>query len=192
VALLGPGAYTLATVTQPHSGAIPSAGPAEAATFGPGGGAGGAFGGGRAPTGNRTGARAGGLLEGSTPSSAVVAALQQDADRYTWVAATVGANSASGYQLATDDPVMAIGGFNGTDPSPTLAQFQADVASGQIHWFIAGGGFGGGGGPGGLAGPGGATTSTSSAITAWVEQHFTATTVGGVTMYDLSRGASGP
>ena len=44
--------------------------------------------------------------------------------RYTWVAATVGSNNASGYQLATGDPVMAIGGFNGSDPSPTLAQFQ--------------------------------------------------------------------
>ena len=40
---------------------------------------------------------------------------------------------------------MAIGGFNGSDPSPTLAQFQAYVADGDIHWFIAsgGGGFGG-------------------------------------------------
>ena len=44
---------------------------------------------------------------------------------------------------------MAIGGFNGSDPSPTLAQFQQYVADGDIHWFIAsgggmGGGFGGG------------------------------------------------
>jgi len=53
-----------------------------------------------------------------------------------------GANSAAGYQLATDDPVMAIGGFNGTDPSPTLAQFQAYVAEGKIHYYISGGGFG--------------------------------------------------
>ena len=55
----------------------------------------------------------------------VVAALEENADQYTWVAATIGANEAAGYQLATDDPVMAIGGFNGTDPSPTLAEFQA-------------------------------------------------------------------
>ena len=37
---------------------------------------------------------------------------------------------------------MAIGGFNGSDPSPTLAQFQEYVADGEIHWFIGGGGFG--------------------------------------------------
>ena len=51
--------------------------------------------------------------------------------RYTWVAAAVGSNNAAGYQLATGEPVMAIGGFNGTDPSPTLAQFQQYVADGQ-------------------------------------------------------------
>ena len=37
---------------------------------------------------------------------------------------------------------MAIGGFNGSDPSPTLAQFQQDVADGKIHYFLAGGGIG--------------------------------------------------
>ena len=46
---------------------------------------------------------------------------------------------------------MAIGGFNGTDPSPTLAQFQQYVAEGKIHYFIGGGGFGGGGPTGGSA-----------------------------------------
>jgi hypothetical protein len=77
---------------------------------------------------------------------------------------------------------MAIGGFNGSDPSPTLAQSRADVAAGRIHWFIAGA-EGGHGGPGGGIAPGGAT---SAAITSWVEQHFTARTVDGVTLYDLS------
>ena len=77
---------------------------------------------------------------------------------------------------------MAIGGFNGTDPTPTLAQFQQYVRAGKIHYFIAGGG-GGGGRP--VAVPDGAS-STSSAITQWVEQNFTAQTVGGVTIYDLS------
>ena len=60
----------------------------------------------------------------------------------------IGANSAAGYQLASGEPVMALGGFNGSDPSPTLAQFQDYVADGEIHYFISGGG-GLGGGPGG-------------------------------------------
>lgn len=142
---------------------------------------------------NTGGGRAGGLLEASVPSSAVVALLSQDADRYDWVAATVGANSAAGYQLATAEPVMPIGGFNGSDPSPTLAQFKAYVAAHRIHWFIAGGGgLAGGGGPGAGGGLGGATpgtagsSNTAGAISAWVQAHFEARTVGGVTFYDLT------
>ncbi len=99
---------------------------------------------------------------------------------YTWVAATVNSNSAAGYQLATDDPVMAIGGFNGTDPAPTLAQFERDVADTKIHYFISGGG-----------GPGtGATGTAAGQITAWVESHFSARTIDGVTVYDLTASPS--
>ncbi len=76
---------------------------------------------------------------------------------------------------------MAIGGFNGTDPAPSLAQFEKYVSEGKIHYYIAsGGGFGGGGGPGR------STSDDASAITSWVESHFTAETVGGVTVYDLT------
>ena len=78
---------------------------------------------------------------------------------------------------------MPIGGFNGSDPSPTLAQFKALVAQGKIHYFIAGGGgFGGGRSNGG--------SSDSSAISSWVQSTFTAKTVGGVTLYDLTSASS--
>jgi len=81
---------------------------------------------------------------------------------------------------------MAIGGFNGSDPSPTLAGFEKLVAAGEIHYFIAGGQTGdGAGGPGG-AQPGG--SGAGSEIAAWVADTFTATTVDGVTIYDLSTG----
>jgi 4-amino-4-deoxy-L-arabinose transferase-like glycosyltransferase len=100
--------------------------------------------------------------------------LEKDAAQYTWVAASIGSQNAAGYQLATGDPVMAIGGFNGTDPSPTLEQFQQYVANGEIHYFIAGGGMGGSG------------SGTSAEISEWVAANYTATTVDGVTMYDLS------
>jgi 4-amino-4-deoxy-L-arabinose transferase-like glycosyltransferase len=104
------------------------------------------------------------------------------------VAAAVGSNRASGYQLATGEPVMAIGGFNGTDPAPTLAEFEKLVSEGRIHYYIAGGAGGGaGGGPGGPAVAGGtAVSSTSSQITTWVLNHFTAQTLGGATVYDLT------
>jgi hypothetical protein len=71
---------------------------------------------------------------------------------------------------------MAIGGFNGSDPSPTLAQFQTYVADGQVHWFIGGGM--------GMASDGG--SSASAEIAAWVRANFTAQTIDGVTLYDLS------
>jgi 4-amino-4-deoxy-L-arabinose transferase-like glycosyltransferase len=123
------------------------------------------------------GGNAGGLLNGSTPGKQLTALLSADASRYSWVAAATGSNTASGYQLATGDPVMAIGGFNGTDPTPTLAQFQKFVAEGRIHYYIGGGGFGGGRTSG---------TSPSSQISSWVSSHYTAKTVNGVTIYDLT------
>jgi len=128
-------------------------------------------------TGGPGGGGAGGLLNGSTSTSAINALLSADSSSYTWVAAAIGSNTASGYQLATELPVMAIGGFNGSDPSPTLAQFKQYVADGEIHYFIGSGG--GGMGPGG---------GTSTAISEWVADHFTAKTVDGVTIYDLSDG----
>ncbi len=159
---IGPGAAT---------GSLPAGrfGPGAA----PGTGPGAARFGGRAGVGG-----AGGFLSISTPGSKLVKALDADAGHYTWVAATVNSNSAAGYQLATGDPVMAIGGFNGTDPAPSLAQFEHDVADKKIHYFIAGG-----------RGPGtGSSDTTAAQITQWVESHFTAETINGVTVYDLSVG----
>jgi 4-amino-4-deoxy-L-arabinose transferase-like glycosyltransferase len=116
--------------------------------------------------------------------------LQSDASRYTWVAATVNSNNAAGYQLASGDPVMAIGGFNGTDPAPTLTQFEKYVAEGKIHYFISGGGgaVGGFGAFGG--GARGGSSDDASQITSWVESHFTSEDVGGVTIYNLTSRAS--
>ena len=184
VSLAGPTAYAVETAATPHTGSIPSAGPATTGGFGgmPTGTPPTTQRQGGAPTGGApTGGGAGGLLNGSESTDTITALLQEDADQYTWVAAAVGSNSASGYQLASEEPVMAIGGFNGSDPSPTLAQFQAYVAAGEIHYFIAGGGFGGGMGGNQMGG-----SSASSEIAAWVEANFTATTVDGVTLYDLS------
>ena len=108
-------------------------------------------------------------------------------------------------------PVMAIGGFSGSDPAPSLAEFEKLVSAHEIHYFVSGGGLGGFGGfaaapgdparPGGPAvpqrgrprtrrvraagGPGGGS-SDASQITSWVEAHFKSETVGGTTVYDLS------
>jgi DNA ligase D len=92
------------------------------------------------------------------------------------VAATNGSQSAARFQLASQSPVMAIGGFNGGDPSPTLAELQELVSNDRIHYFLAGDNSGG---PGGGQGSG-------SQIASWVAENFTASTVDGVTLYDLT------
>ncbi|KOU46809.1 ArnT family glycosyltransferase [Streptomyces sp. WM6378] len=121
----------------------------------------------------------GGLLDGAKVSAEAEALLEKDAGRYTWAAAAIGSQNAASYQLATEKPVMAIGGFNGSDPSPTLEQFKKYVADGKIHYFISsGGGMMGGGGGEGRAG--------GSAISSWVESSFKKVTVGTATFYDLT------
>ncbi|MFI7239610.1 glycosyltransferase family 39 protein [Streptomyces cyaneofuscatus] len=135
--------------------------------------------------GMRGGGGMGGLLNGASVSTEAKALLEKDADAYTWTAAAVGAQNAASYQLATGDPVMAIGGFNGSDPSPTLAQFKKYVTEGKIHYFVSGG-MGGGGMEGG-AGMGGGGNGTSSQISSWVTENFTEVTVGSATFYDLTQ-----
>lgn len=199
--LAGPAAYSLTTVSEAHTGSIVMAGPADATRGGglpgfggargpqgPGGpglgappfGRGGGFA--PSPQGGRGGV--GGLLDASTPSTAVVAALSEDAQSYTWVAAAVGSQSAAGLQIATQLPVMAVGGFNGSDPSPTLEQFQQYVADGRIHYFA-----GAGGGFGAMAQMGG--SSASSEIAAWVQENFQSVTIDGTTFYDLTQPLNG-
>ncbi|MEV7240891.1 glycosyltransferase family 39 protein [Streptomyces sp. NPDC093248] len=139
-------------------------------------------GGGAAGEGGRAGGGgAGGLLDGAQVGSAARKLLETEAGRYTWVAASIGSQNAASYQLATGEPVMAIGGFNGTDPSPTLARFKKYVAEGKIHYFIAGGGMGGG--------MGGDGSGSASGISSWVQSNFKKVTVGSATFYDLTKSA---
>jgi 4-amino-4-deoxy-L-arabinose transferase-like glycosyltransferase len=124
-------------------------------------------------------ARGSGGPGGDVTSSALVAALKSGASGYRWAAATSGSQSAASLELATGGvPVMAIGGFSGQGGNLSLAQFEAYVKAGDIHYYIAtGGGFGGG--------PAGG--SSTSAITSWVKAHYRAETIGGQTVYDLSQ-----
>nr|WP_245998349.1 glycosyltransferase family 39 protein [Nocardia pseudobrasiliensis] len=205
VGLAGPTAYSLATVTTSHAGAIPTAGPAGAGwghfrggmqrggwnrqqgrggnPFGgnaiPGQGNANADGGGPSRIG-MGGPPMGGMFGSSKVSANVVAALEDGAGQYTWVAATVGSNGAANYQLATREPVMAVGGYNGTDPSPTLEQFESLVAQHKIHYFIDGGVM-----MGGRRGANSGGSDAAEQIAAWVKSKFEARTLDGVIVYDL-------
>ena len=82
--------------------------------------------------------KGGSLHGGGRSSSKIVAKLEKSSDSYRWAAATTGSQQAAGYQLASQKPVMAIGGFNGSDPYPSLEQFKQYVKDRQIHYYIAG------------------------------------------------------
>jgi 4-amino-4-deoxy-L-arabinose transferase-like glycosyltransferase len=176
----GSAAYAVSTAAQPHSGSTPSSGPAAAA--GLGGGAGGrGFAGQPSGTTGTTGTTGAGAGAGTTSVGSSLAALLQ-ATGSRWAAATTGSMSAAPIQLATGKAVMAIGGFNGSDDAPTLAQFKAWVAAGEVRYFIAGSRDG--------QGPGGGSDGASSQITSWVEQTFSYTMVDGYTVYDLASTAA--
>lgn len=184
--LAAPAAYSVVTVSSAHVGFLPSAGPPGAGMpkfpsphepvpdqFSPTV---------KGPGGQFPDRGPGGLFGPTTPGSDLVAALQNNAGTYRWAAATIGSNNAAGYQLATRDPVMALGGYNGTDPAPSLEEFETYVSHHEIHYYIDSGAMGGW-----ASGP--QTGSRASAeIADWVKDTFTAQTVDGVTLYDLSNG----
>jgi 4-amino-4-deoxy-L-arabinose transferase-like glycosyltransferase len=131
--------------------------------------------GGGATRGGARGGGMGGLLNAQEPNAELKSLLEANSDQYTWVAATVGSNNAAGLQLGTGLPVMAVGGFNGSDPSPTLEQFKQYVAEGKIHYFVGGNGFRANGG-----------SQDSQEIAAWVADTYTAQTAGAQTIYNLT------
>jgi 4-amino-4-deoxy-L-arabinose transferase-like glycosyltransferase len=200
----GASAYAIDTVVTPHAGTEASAGPtvrdsrtsrfaaagrttragqaapgqAGRAATGRGGPGGGGFGGG-GPGGGGFG---GGGFGAADPQ---VTALLRGAGTQ-WSAATPTTMAAAGLELASDTSVMGLGGFSGSDPTPTLPQFQADVSAHLIRYYVApattGGGGRGGFGGGGFGGRGAALAP----IQAWVQAHWTATRVGNDSVYDLA------
>jgi 4-amino-4-deoxy-L-arabinose transferase-like glycosyltransferase len=149
---LGASAYSFATVGQSHEGGGPRVGPAEA-----------------------DGHHGGWGQDVDNPQlDAMLRATHTD-----WSAAIDRSNPAASLELSTDTAVMAIGGFGGSDPVPTLGEFQQDVANHRITYYIAPtadekrpGGFGG--------------RTVHADITKWVAANFTPTTVGKDTVYDLT------
>ena len=191
--LAGPIAYAADTVSTAYSGGDPAAGPAVVGS-GFGGGSGAAPGGGNgffgrngfapglAPgiggtTGNpRPGGSAG---PGENVNDALIDYLVANQGNAAWLVAADSANQAAAIQLASGKPVMAMGGFSGSDPAPTLEQLQGYVRSGQLRFVI------GGGGPGG----GGRVGSEASQRAAWLAQACSAINVGGTTLYDCASAA---
>lgn len=120
---------------------------------------------------------AAGLVIGRTPSPVLTDFLKKTPSSCTWAAATYPGQTAARFQLTIDRPVMPIGGFAATDPSPTLEQFQQAVGSGRVCYMIEQ--------PEQLKVPG--TSPELLAIHTWVANTFRAEKIDGVTVYNLTR-----
>jgi 4-amino-4-deoxy-L-arabinose transferase-like glycosyltransferase len=151
VAGAGSASYTFATIGQSHEGGGATVGPSVETSGG--------FGRGGWTT-DTDNAQLHHLLEGTHTQ---------------WSAAINGSSAAAGLELATNTAVMAIGGFSGSDPVPSLGQFQDDVTNHRIGYYIA---------PDTSRGPGRGRAHTD--ITRWVTANFVPVKAGTATVYDLS------
>jgi 4-amino-4-deoxy-L-arabinose transferase-like glycosyltransferase len=167
VLLAGPTLWTLNTILTPHIGAGVIAGPAVHGlrTDHPG----------RNQLGDKLAPGYVALMLGSTLPAPISAELRQMPASTTWVAATMGSETAANYQLELGRAVLPVGGFDGTDPFPTLEQFQALVAEGKIGTLVIQELP-----PLTLAGEG-----ESSRIVHWVQQNFAVQTSEGAELYKL-------
>jgi 4-amino-4-deoxy-L-arabinose transferase-like glycosyltransferase len=179
--LAGPAAYAAETIGTAYGGGDPAAGPTVASRFGGGPFAGGPSGGAGIGQADGNGAFTGGAAGfagpgGSTADPDLVAYLVANRGDATWIAAAGSSDQAGVLQLASGEPVMAMGGFMGSDPAPSLLQLKGLVASGQLRYVIVdgrGGGFSRGG-------------SVSGERDAWVTQSCAPVDVSGTTVYDCA------
>jgi 4-amino-4-deoxy-L-arabinose transferase-like glycosyltransferase len=167
--LAGPLSYALETVQTAHDAGDPHAGPtAEGVRFGDGG-----------PPGLST-----------ATADSLATYLREHRGETRWLVAIDGADQAASIQLVTNEPVMAMGGFSGNDPAPTLEQLKAYIRSGELRYVVVGGR----GGPDGGAfrpGIGAGGSSVTAERSQWVVRSCQAVSVGGTTgLYDCA-GAAG-
>ncbi|MGN6485024.1 MAG: glycosyltransferase family 39 protein, partial [Thermomicrobiales bacterium] len=119
--------------TAPSSGDLP-AGQDDEATLPPTGTAGAAM------PGVGTGRESGTSLDKTTLDYLIA-----NKGNARWLVVVPSANAGSSIILETGQPVMALGGFSGSDQILTLDQFKQLVANGEIRFVMTGGGIGGGG-----------------------------------------------
>jgi 4-amino-4-deoxy-L-arabinose transferase-like glycosyltransferase len=94
--------------------------------------------------------------------TALIKYLEAHKGSAKYLVAVLSSNEADSIILETNQPVMALGGFSGSDPILTTAQLAALVKSGTVRYFLLNGTGGGGSGVG------------QSALVTWITQHTTA------------------
>lgn len=139
VLALTPAVWAAVPAIENLAPGLPTAGPTQSG-----------FGGGSGPGGE------------STTNTALIRYLEANQADAKYLVAVMSSNQADSIILATNKPVMAIGGFAGSDPILTTSQLARLVADGTVRYFLISGN---GGGPGG---------NSQSALTTWITTHCTA------------------
>jgi 4-amino-4-deoxy-L-arabinose transferase-like glycosyltransferase len=127
---------------------------------------------------DQTGGAGGGQFAGNGVDSALISYLEAHQGTAKYLVAVPSAQTADAIILATNEPVMALGGFNGGDQILTVAQLKALIANGTIHYFLVGGG----GGPGG----------GSSSLINWITANCTAVSYASSSTTSSGTSGSGP
>lgn len=126
--MIGPVVWSVNTVLSPHIGAGVVAGPSilSIRTDHPD----------RQQVGPDVPASFIAVMFGNLPEPTVISRIRSAPATTTWAAAMVGSETAANYQLESARSVLPIGGFDGTDPFPTLEQFQSMVAEGKVASLV--------------------------------------------------------
>ncbi|HEV2583929.1 MAG TPA: glycosyltransferase family 39 protein, partial [Ktedonobacteraceae bacterium] len=124
-------------VLQGQAADLPVAGPTGGTSFGAGGGS-----------------------SNISVNTGLVSYLEAHKGSAKYLVAVASANEADSIILETNQPVMALGGFTGSDPILTTTQLAALVKSGEVRYFLVGGNGGGAGG-------------SQSALITWIKAHGT-------------------
>jgi 4-amino-4-deoxy-L-arabinose transferase-like glycosyltransferase len=138
---------------------------------------------------NNTGGqvRAFGGGEGTQADAALISYLEANQGNTKYLLATPGSNTADSIILATNKPVMAMGGFGGSDPILTASDLQTLIKNDTVRFFLINaprttqnqngtsttnqrGNDINNGGPGGFGGGG----SRQNTLTTWISTHCSA------------------
>jgi 4-amino-4-deoxy-L-arabinose transferase-like glycosyltransferase len=97
---------------------------------------------------------------GSNVNTALINYLEAHKGNAKYLVAVVSSNEADSIILATNQPVIVLGGFSGSDPILTTNQLAALVKSGEVKYFLLNG-----------TGSGGPGSNGQSALITWITQH---------------------
>src|SRR5947209_3315505 len=102
----------------------------------------------------------GGQSASGSSDAALIRYLEDHQGTAKYLVAVLSSRGADAIILATNKPVMTLGGFSGSDPILTTSQLAALVESGQVKYFLLS-----------SSGGGGAGGSGQSALITWIQQH---------------------